>query len=84
MIPLELNLSSKSLKYLDSLNEIQRKQILEKIEKLREDPKPQNSGYLKMQPGYRKLRIGDYRAIYKVTMLEIDIAARGQRGWIYE
>ena len=84
MTPLVLDLSTSSRKYLESLNEIQRKQILLRIEKLVENPKPQSSGYLTMQPGCRKLRIGDYRAIYKVTTSDIYILAIGQRGWIYE
>ena len=84
MTPLVLDLSTRSRKYLESLNEIQRKQILMRIEKLAENPKPQNSGYLTMQPGCRKLRTGDYRAIYKVTTSDIYILAIGQRGWIYE
>ena len=79
-----LNFSSKASKFLDSLEIAQRKQIATKIAKLIEDPRPQSSRRLSSQPGLFRLRVGDYRAIYKFVPTEITVIAIGHRSWIYE
>ena len=84
MSSLSLNLSPKASGYLDSLEMAQRKQIALKVAKLIDDPRPQSSRCLSGQPGSFRLRIGDYRAIYKRTPTEIYVMAIGHRSWIYE
>lgn len=61
-------------------------QLLERIEKLAFDPRPQASTPLVQYKGLRRLRSGNYRIIYRIDddVLEILVVAVGDRQNIFE
>ena len=75
---LRLDLTKKTLAFLDTLPPKQFKQISKKIFSLMANPKPYDSKELKGQP-YRRTDIGEYRIIYRVEEDVLKIALVGKR-----
>lgn len=78
------NKAYKEVKKLDP--DVQRR-IIEAVEDLQRDPRPQNSKQLSGElSDYRRLRTGDYRVIYQIKdeQLEIIVIRAGHRKDIYD
>jgi len=58
--------------------------IIDKIEAYAEDPKALANMVITMSTGYRRLRVGDFRVIFRETATEIDVLDIGPRGGIYD
>ena len=67
-----VDLSQKSQKFLDKLNEHIRQRIKERLKRLSEQPIPSDAKFIGRDKGEKvfKYRIGDYRALYKVKEKE--------------
>lgn len=83
----KLSFSKTALKNLLKISVNKRKAILEKLEQLKLNPYKENNNIKKLvgQDGYR-LRIGDYRVIYRIDKgkLEILVINVDVRGEIYK
>jgi len=79
-----INFTKSALKSLKSLNKIDRKRIISKIEILKVNPYPQDCKKLKSTNAFR-IRIGSYRVIYDVLNDEliVRIIKIGHRKDIY-
>ena len=81
----ELQYKKKAIKVLAKINEPYYTAIIQAIDELAENPRP--NGYKKLtgRNGYR-VRVGTYRIIYDIfdTNLTIEIVNVGSRGGIYE
>jgi mRNA interferase RelE/StbE len=81
----ELQYKKKAIKALAKINDPYYTNIIEAIDKLAENPRP--NGYKKLtgRDGFR-IRVGIYRIIYDIfdTQLIIEIVNLGSRGDIYE
>ncbi len=81
----ELQYKKKAIKALAKINDPYYTNIIEAIDKLAENPRP--NGYKKLtgRDGYR-IRVGTYRILYTIfdTTLVIEIVNIGVRGGIYE
>jgi len=75
---LGLDLSKKSIAFLDKLPPKQFKQVSKKIFSLMANPKPHDSKELKGYP-YRGTDIGEYRIIYRVEKDVLKIALVDKR-----
>jgi|TARA_B100001964_G_C14024035_1_gene505200 mRNA interferase RelE/StbE len=67
-----IDLSQKSQKFLDKLNEHIRKRIEERLKKLSEQPIPSDAKFIGRAEGDKvfRYRMGDFRALYKVKEKE--------------
>ncbi|MEY4463983.1 MAG: hypothetical protein RLZZ81_954 [Pseudomonadota bacterium] len=83
----KLNFSKTALKNLLKISINKRKTILEKLEQLKLNPNKENNNIKKLigHEGYR-LRIGDYRVIYRINKgkLEILVINVDVRGEVYK
>lgn len=81
----ELQYRKKAIKALAKINEPYYSSIIDAIESLAEDPRPQGYKKLTGRDGYR-IRVGNYRIIYDIfdTNLIVEIVNVGSRGEIYE
>lgn len=83
----KLNFSKTALKNLLTISINKRKAILEKLEQLKLNPNKENNNIKKLigHDGYR-LRVGDYRVIYRINKgkLEILIINVDVRGEVYK
>jgi mRNA interferase RelE/StbE len=81
----ELQYKKKAIKALAKINDPYYTNIIEAINKLAENPRP--NGYKKLtgRDGYR-IRVGTYRILYAIfdTTLVIEIVNIGVRGDIYQ
>jgi mRNA interferase RelE/StbE len=81
----ELQYKKKAIKALAKINDPYYTNIIEAIDKLAENPRP--NGYKKLtgRDGFR-IRVGTYRLLYAIfdTTLVIEIVNIGVRGGIYE
>ena len=75
---LRLDLTKKTIAFLDKLPPKQFKQISKKIFSLMANPKPHDSKELKGYP-YRGTDIGEYRIIYRIEKDLLKIALVGKR-----
>ena len=75
---LRLDLTKKTLAFLDKLPPKQFKQVSKKFFSLMVNPKPHDSKELKGQP-YQRADIGEYRIIYHVVEDVLKIALVGKR-----
>jgi len=75
---LRLDLTKKSIAFLDKLPPKQFKQVSKKIFSLMANPKPHDSKELKGYP-YRGTDIGEYRIIYRLEENVLKIALVGKR-----
>jgi mRNA interferase RelE/StbE len=58
--------------------------IVEKIEAYARDPASLTNMVVMMTTGYRRLRVGDFRVIFRETATEIEVLDIGPRGGIYQ
>ena len=81
----ELQYKKKAIKALAKINDPHYSAIIQAIDELAENPRP--NGYKKLtgRSGYR-IRVGTYRIIYDIfdTTLIVEIVNVGSRGDIYE
>lgn len=77
MTPLQL--SRDAYKYLEGLEAKQYKQVSKKLFALSNDPRPADCNHLSGHPGYFRITIGEFRAIYKPTDTVIEISVVGPR-----
>ena len=75
---LRLDLTKKTIAFLDKLPPKQFKQVSKKIFSLMANPKPHDSKELKGFP-YRRIDIGEYRIIYRIEEGLLKIALVGKR-----
>lgn len=82
----DIQYKSSVKKDLKKLNQSDRKSIVNKIEKLKKDPKPQGSAKLKGSADLYRIRQGDYRVIYRLAnnVLVVVIIRIGHRSDIYK
>ena len=80
-----VNLTRTAQKQLDKLPDQIAETLLNAIEQLADNPRPDGCKKLKGRSGYR-IRKGDYRIIYDVydTVLVVEVIAIGHRREIYE
>ena len=78
-------LTKTARKQLDKLPDSVADLLLDAIERLAEDPRPDSCKKLRGRLGYR-IRKGDYRIIYDITddVLTVEVVAIGHRRQIYE
>ncbi|MFD2933085.1 type II toxin-antitoxin system RelE family toxin [Spirosoma flavum] len=78
-------LTKTAQKQLDKLPNKLADTLLDAIEKLADDPRPEGCKKLKGRSGYR-VRKGDYRIIYDIQddVLIVEVVAVGHRRQIYE
>ncbi len=78
---LRMDVTKKALKFLNSLDAKQFRQVIKKIFALAEDPVPNDSTDLEGYPDmpYRKVDIGEYRIVYHVEDDTLKIALVGKR-----
>ncbi len=81
---LNLDLSKRAGKYLSSVPKKHLRQIVEKLEELRINPRPQDSKPLKGFP-YLRADIGEHRIIYHVenTILRVPIIGKRNDNEVY-
>ena len=81
----KINFNKKSKKKLDKMSDAIITPIIEAIEGLAENPRPQGCKKLKGRTGYR-IRVGNYRIIYEIfdEILLIDVIDLGHRKDIYD
>lgn len=75
---LKLDLTKKSISFLDKLPPKQFRQVTQKIFKLMADPEPHDSKKLKGHP-FRRTDIGEYRIVYRIEGPVLKIAVVGKR-----
>lgn len=83
----EVKFTNKAFKEVEKLDPDIKLQILEAIEDLERDPRPQNSIQLSGElSDYRRLRTGNYRVLYQIKdqKLEIVVLRAGHRKDIYD
>lgn len=83
----ELRYTNKAFKEVKKLDPDIQRQVIEAVEVLARNPRPQNSERLKHDlSDYRKLRTGNYRVIYQVKdeELKIIVVRAGHRKDIYD
>ena len=74
-----LDMTNKALKFLESLESKQCKQVAIKMLTLLRDPYPNDSEQLKGPNRYRRVDVGEYRIVYDVQDNVIRILAIGSR-----
>lgn len=81
---LKIDISKPAAKFLVRLPPKQRRQVVFKIESLREDPYPHDSKQLKGYPFFRA-DVGEYRIIYIVEgpVLQILVVGKRNDGDVY-
>jgi len=57
--------------------------VIGKIEQYAKDPNALANAVITMSTGYRRLRVGDFRVIFRENVVEIEILDIGPRGGIY-
>lgn len=81
---IQLDLSKKSLSFLDKLPPKQFRQVVKTIFSLMVDPEPHDSKELRGHP-FRRVDIGEYRIIYRVEaeILKIFFVGKRNDGEVY-
>jgi len=81
-----INYSKQSVKFLKKIDKSLARRIVEKIEKLRENPVLHDSKTIKGYCGLFRTRVGDYRILYEVDyegkiigIIKIDKRSRAYR-----
>jgi mRNA interferase RelE/StbE len=81
---MEVKLRKEALKYLARMNEPMRSAMVKALEGLAEEPPLGDVKRLQGQDGFYRLRVGNYRAIYRVDGAEIIVRAIAPRGEAYK
>lgn len=81
-----LEITRDALKALGKLDKPVRRRLQAAIDRLVDDPRPAGVVALKSEPGYLRLRVGDYRVVYRVDdeRLVIVVVDLGHRREIYD
>lgn len=68
MTSYEVHLSQRCSKFLEKLETVDRERIIQKLKGLTNDPYPSESKFITRHNGEKvfRIRIGDFRALYKV------------------
>ncbi len=84
-MPYQIQIRKSAQKQLDKLSDDIAENLLDAIEELAVNPRPNGCKKLKGRSGYR-IRKGDYRIIYDIydDVLIVDIIAAGHRKEIYD
>jgi mRNA interferase RelE/StbE len=84
-MPYRIELSKSAAKQLDKLPDSVLTILIQAIQMLSEEPRPNNCKKLKGRDAYR-IRKGNYRIIYEIfdDVLLIDVVAIGHRKDVYE
>jgi mRNA interferase RelE/StbE len=85
MAKYSIEINKKARKSLDKLSDFIVAPVLNAINDLAENPRPQGYRKLKGRKGYR-IRVGDYRVIYEIfdNILLIEVVDLGHRKDIYD
>jgi mRNA interferase RelE/StbE len=70
---LSISLSIDSRKFVEGLENKPARQVYAKTLSLLSEPRPASSTELKGYPGVRRLRVGDFRVIYKILPNTIQV-----------
>lgn len=83
-MPYQIQISNTAQKQLDKLPDVVSDTLLDAIEKLADNPRPQGCKKLQGRNGFR-IQKGDYRIIYDIfdNILVVNIIAVGHRRDIY-
>ena len=80
---MKVELSPKAVKYLKALNEPHRSRLKSALEKLSNEPPTGDIRTMSRQDEYR-LRVGNYRLLFKIFDEKILVHEIGVRGQIYK
>lgn len=82
----QIEITRDALKTLAKLDKPIRRRLQTAIDRLAEDPRPSGVTALKGLSDYLRIRVGDYRVIYRVEdgRLVVVVVAVGHRREIYE
>jgi mRNA interferase RelE/StbE len=85
MAKYRIEINKKARKSLDKLSDFVVAPVIDAINDLAENPRPQGYRKLKGRKGYR-IRVGDYRVIYEIFdhVLLIEVVDLGHRKDIYD
>ena len=85
MAKYKVEINKKARKSLDKLSDFVVAPVLDAINDLAENPRPQGYKKLKGRKGYR-IRVGNYRVIYEIfdNVLLIEVVDLGHRKDIYD
>ncbi|MDB4306316.1 type II toxin-antitoxin system RelE/ParE family toxin [bacterium] len=75
----DLNVSRDTMKFLKKLPPKQYKQVSQRLWSLAKDQNPHDSKQLKGTPGYLRIDVGEYRAIYRNEPEVVMITLVGKR-----
>jgi mRNA interferase RelE/StbE len=81
-----IEITRDAAKTLTKLDKPVRRRLQAAIDKLSENPRPTGVVALKSEPAYLRLRVGDYRVIYRIEdgHLVVVVVALGHRREVYE
>ncbi len=81
-----IEVTPRALKYLKALPTRERQRMADQIDALGNNPRPQNCKKLKGREDFYRIRVGDYRVVYRIEddVLLILIVRIGDRKEIYE
>jgi mRNA interferase RelE/StbE len=82
----QIEITRDALKTLAKLDKPIRRRLQAAIDRLGDDPRPSGVIALKGLPDYLRIRVGDYRVIYRIEdgRLVVVVVAIGHRREIYE
>ncbi|MBK0868643.1 type II toxin-antitoxin system RelE/ParE family toxin [Saccharopolyspora sp. HNM0986] len=82
----DIEIKREALKELQKLDKPVRRRLQAAIDRLRNDPRPPGVVAMKGLPGKLRLRVGDWRIIYRIEddHLVVVVLALGHRREIYE
>lgn len=75
----EISIAKIAKKFLRRLPPKHERQVLERITKLAEDPYAPDTQFLKNKKPLRRADIGEYRIVYEIRALLIEVVAAGKR-----
>jgi len=85
---LKINLSNQAKKFLAKLTPKHKRQVAEKIQSLRDDPRPCDSKPIRWFEGYLRADSGEYRIIYRIdtcgAVLLVAILGKRNDGQVYK
>jgi mRNA interferase RelE/StbE len=84
-VPYQIRVSTKAAKALNNLPPPLQKQVRDRINDLKTNPRPSNSETLTGHPGLFRIKSGDYRIIYEFDQGKnmVDLVRIGHRRDIY-
>jgi len=84
-MPHTILLEKQSLKFLKNLDKDTSRRIIEKLEMLEEDPIPPNARkLLSVKDNAYRIRVGDYRILYRLDANNIIVFSINKRSIVYK